>query len=48
MCLFFAFIDNIFFGKNRYGTDSVALIKKISVSEKSNKNRVFTFFVWLK
>ena len=44
MCLFFTFIDNVFFGKNRHGTDSVALIKKMSVSEKSNKNRAFTFF----
>ena len=40
----FCFYDNIFLGKNRYGTESVALIKKISFSEKSNKNRAFTFF----
>ena len=46
MWLLFAFIDNIFFGKNRYGTDSVALIKKISVSGKSNNNRAFTFFLF--
>ena len=53
VCLFPAFIDNISFsiiqqsnsdakrGKNRCATDPVALIQKMSVSKKSNKNRAF-------
>ena len=61
VCLFLAFIDNMFFfnyltiqqcqydakrGKNPYGIDSVALIQKKFISEKRNRNRAFTFFLF--
>ena len=53
VCLFLAFIDNMFFSITQpsnsvnltlsVGKNDMGLIQKISVSEKSNKNRVFTF-----